>query len=150
MKQPKWITGIALTAESMPGYWVARNWDEKAEVETTSVIDTVATKSLVTRGGQTYVPIGGIAHSGAKGISKVEIQIDDAPWEAAQLRDPLSELTWVIWRYDWPFSEGTHRLAVRAYDGEGRLQKTEETVSQTGSAVTGLFSEYRTIPPIQP
>jgi DMSO/TMAO reductase YedYZ molybdopterin-dependent catalytic subunit len=150
MKQPKWITGIALTAESMPGYWVARNWDEKAEIETTSVIDTVATKSLVTRGGQTYVPIGGIAHAGAKGISKVEIQIDDAPWEAAQLRDPLSELTWVIWRFDWPFSEGTHRFAVRAYDGKGRLQETEETVSQTGSAVTGLFSEYRTIPPIQP
>ena len=150
MKQPKWITGIALTAESMPGYWVARNWDEKAEVETTSVIDTVATKSLVTRGGQTYVPIGGIAHSGAKGISKVEIQIDDAPWEAADLREPLSGLTWVIWRYDWPFSEGTHTFAVRAYDGEGRLQKTEETVSQTGTAVTGLFSEYRTIPPIQP
>jgi hypothetical protein len=66
----------------------------------------VATKSLVTRGGQTYVPIGGIAHAGAKGISKVEIQIDNAPWEAAELREPLSELTWVIWRYDWPFSEG--------------------------------------------
>ncbi len=150
MKQPKWITSITLTADSMPGYWVTRNWDEKAEIKTTSVIDTVATKSLVTRGGQTYVPIGGIAHAGAKGISKVEIQIDDGPWEAAELRGPLSELTWVIWRYDWPFSEGAHRLAVRAYDGQGLLQETEETVSHTGSAVTGLYTEERTILPIKP
>jgi DMSO/TMAO reductase YedYZ molybdopterin-dependent catalytic subunit len=147
MKQPKWVTGITLTAESMPGYWVARGWDEKAEIKITSVIDTVAIKSLVTRGGQTLVPIGGIAYAGAKGISKVEIQIDDAPWQAAQLRAPLSELTWVIWRYDWPFSEGIHRLAVRAYDGQGRLQETEETVSHTGSAVTGLYTEQVTISP---
>ena len=114
------------------------------------MIDTVATKSLVTRDGQTYVPIGGIAHAGAKGISKIEVQIDDGPWQSAELREPLSELTWVIWRYDWPFSAGTHRLAVRAYDGQGRLQVTEETVSQTGTAVTGLYTEQRTILPLEP
>jgi hypothetical protein len=150
MKQPKWITDITLTADSEPGYWVARGWDEKAEVKATSVIDTVAVKSLVTRDGQTYVPIGGIAYSGAKGISKVEIRVDDAPWEAAELREPLSGLTWVIWRYDWPFNEGTHRFAVRAYDGQGQLQETEETISQVGSAVTGIYEEYRTIPPLKP
>jgi hypothetical protein len=151
MKQPpKWISSITLNADSTPGYWLRRNWDATAEIKTTSVIDTVATDSLVTRDGQTYVPIGGIAHAGAKGISKVEIQIDDAPWQAAELREPLSELTWVLWRYDWPFAAGTHWLAVRAYDGQGRLQETEETVSGTGSAVTGLYKEYRTIDPIQP
>ena len=149
MKQPKWITSITLTADSIPGYWVAEGWDEKAEIKTTSVIDTVATKSLVTRGGQTYVPIGGIAHAGAKGISKVEIQIDDNPWGAAELRKPLSELTWVIWRYDWPFTEGTHRLAVRAYDGQGRLEETlDHEVFPSGA--TGLYTEQRTIEPISP
>jgi hypothetical protein len=56
----------------------------------------------------------------------------------------------VIWRYDWPFTAGTHFLAVRAYDGQGRLQVTEETVSPVGTAVTGLYKEYRTIDPIQP
>ena len=72
------------------------------------------------------------------------------PKRSAQLRDPLSELTWVVWRYDWPFSEGTHWLAVRAYDGAGQLQETAETVSSVGTAVTGLYKEYRTIPPLQP
>jgi DMSO/TMAO reductase YedYZ molybdopterin-dependent catalytic subunit len=145
MKQPKWIERITLTADSKPGYWVERGWDAKAEVKTTSVIDTVAVKSLVTRNGQTYVPVGGIAYSGAKGISKVEIQIDDRPWEAAQLRQPLSELTWVIWRYDWPYAEGTHWLTVRAFDGQGRPQETKE-VPPSPSAATGLYKEYRTLP----
>ncbi len=47
MKQPKWISSITLTSESIPGYWVRRNWDEKGEVKTVSVIDTVATDSLL-------------------------------------------------------------------------------------------------------
>ena len=142
MKQPKWITRISLLGDSIPGYWVSRGWDETAEVRTTSVIDTVATKSLVTRAGITYVPIGGIAYSGAKGISKVEIQVDDRPWQAVALREPLSELTWVIWRYDWPFSEGKHYFAVRCYDGEGVLQQTEERQAGPNGA-TGLYQEYR-------
>ena len=149
MKQPRWITSVTLTADSTPGYWVADGWDERAEIKTTSVIDTVATKSLVTRDGRTYVPIGGIAHAGAKGVSKVEIQIDDNPWEAAELRKPLSKLTWVIWRYDWPFTEGTHRLAVRAYDGQGRVQETQDHEAFPSGA-TGIYTEQRTIEPISP
>jgi DMSO/TMAO reductase YedYZ molybdopterin-dependent catalytic subunit len=149
MKQPKWITRLTLAAESKPGYWVERGWDEKAEVKTVSVIDTVAVKSLVTRDGQTYVPIGGISHAGGKGISKVEIQIDDGPWQTAQLREPLSGLTWVVWRFDWPFDPGTHQLSVRAYDGQGRLQVTEATPASP-SATTGLYTEQRTIPSVPP
>jgi DMSO/TMAO reductase YedYZ molybdopterin-dependent catalytic subunit len=142
MKQPKWITRISLLTDSIPGYWVSRGWDEKAEVRTTSVIDTVATKSLISRDGQTLVPIGGIAYSGAKGISKVEIQVDNGAWQAAALREPLSELTWVIWRYDWPFSAGRHYFAVRCYDGRGELQVTESQPPSPKGA-TGLYDEYR-------
>ncbi len=147
MKQPKWITRITLTADSKPGYWVARNWDPVAEVKMTSVIDTVGVKSPVTRGGRTFIPVGGMAYSGAKGISRVEVRIDEGPWEAAELREPLSELTWVLWRYDWPFTPGTHTLTVRAFDGRGRPQETTQKPSAQGVAATGLFGEQRTIDP---
>ena len=147
MKQPKWITDITLVADPVPGYWVTRGWDQKAEMKTTSVIDMVATDALITRGGRTYVPIGGIAHAGAKGISKVEVQVDDGPWEAAELRAPLSELTWVIWRYEWPFGEGQHRFSVRAHDGQGRLQEIEEKSSQPSGA-TGIHEKQVDIPPV--
>ncbi len=142
MKQPKWITRVSLLSDSVPGYWVSRGWDETAEVRATTVIDTVATKSLVTRDGTTYVPIGGIAFSGARGISRVEIQVDEQPWQSATLREPLSPMTWVVWRFDWPFSAARHYFAVRCYDGEGRLQETEKQGASPKGA-TGLYKEYR-------
>jgi DMSO/TMAO reductase YedYZ molybdopterin-dependent catalytic subunit len=148
MKQPKWIKEITLAADSVPGYWVVRGWDEKAEMKTTSVIDTVVTDALIVRSGSTYVPVGGIAHAGAKGISQVEIQVDNGPWEAAELRAPLSGLTWVIWRYEWPFSEGQHLFKVRAYDGQGRLQETEQRSSQPSGA-TGIDEKRADIPPVK-
>ena len=71
MKQPKWITDIVLVPDFIPGYWVSRGWDKQAIRRTTSVIDTVATSDLQKRAGRTYVPVGGIADAGARGISKV-------------------------------------------------------------------------------
>jgi DMSO/TMAO reductase YedYZ molybdopterin-dependent catalytic subunit len=124
MKQPKWITDIVLVPDFIPGYWVRRGWDKQAIRRTTSVIDTVATSDLQKRAGRTFVPVGGIADAGSRGISKVEVQVDGGPWERAELRQPLSELTWVIWRYEWPWKEGEHVFGVRAYDGQGVLQTT--------------------------
>ena len=74
----------------------------------------------------TGIPLGGIAYAGARGISRVEIQIDGGAWVEAELRAPaLSPLTWVQWRYDWQGQSGEHTVAVRAYDGNGDLQVTE-------------------------
>ncbi len=114
MKQPKWITGMEITEEYQEGYWVERSWSEVAQVKATSVIDTIAVNNIIKRDNQRLVPVGGIAFAGDRGISKVEVRVDGGIWELAQLRTPLSETTWVIWRYDWPFQEGEHiRGAVR-------------------------------------
>lgn len=124
MKQPKWIERIELVAEPVPGYWVARGWDATARVKATSVIDTVAVDDAFERDGQHVVPIGGIAYAGDRGISRVELQIDDGPWEPARLRSPLSDTTWVLWRHEWPMSPGAHRITVRCFDGNGAPQIT--------------------------
>jgi DMSO/TMAO reductase YedYZ molybdopterin-dependent catalytic subunit len=137
MKQPKWITDIVLVPDFLPGYWVKRGWDKMAVRRTTSVIDTVATGELQHRGGRTYVPVGGIADAGARGVSRVQVQVDGGPWEDAELRPPLSELTWTIWRYEWPWQEGQHTFAVRAYDGAGVLQ-TESPHDTYPSGATGI------------
>jgi hypothetical protein len=80
MKQPKWIVKAELIEKDEPGYWVARGWDKTAQMKATSVIDTVAVESSSEKDGHRLVPIGGIAHAGARGISRVEIQIDDGGW----------------------------------------------------------------------
>jgi DMSO/TMAO reductase YedYZ molybdopterin-dependent catalytic subunit len=144
MKQPKWITAIEVTDEYKEGYWVKRNWDEVAQVKTTSVIDTVAVNALIEDGDQRRVPVGGIAFSGDRGISKVEVRVDGGPWREAKLRAPLSETTWVIWRYDWPFEEGEHTLEVRCADADGTPQ-IEQKQSSRPSGATGIHSYEATI-----
>ena len=144
MKQPKWITGFEFLAGDQEGYWVRRGWDKQALVRSTSVIDTVAVESPVTSGDQTLIPIGGIAWAGDRGISKVEVQVDGGEWVEAQLRAPLSDRTWTIWRYDWPFSEGQHIFTVRATDGDG-VPQIEAMNNPHPSGATGYHSVNRAV-----
>lgn len=139
MKQPKWIESIEFTDRWEPGYWVERGWDKTARMKATSVIDTVAVDmTIINADRRSLVPVGGIAHAGARGISKVEVRVDDGPWQAAKIRAPLSALTWVLWRYDWPFEPGKHTFTVRCVDGLGAAQ-IEERAPVAPSGASGLF-----------
>jgi len=138
MKQPKWIECIEAIDHWEPGYWVERGWSKVAQMHATSVIDTVAVDMTMIGGDHhKLVPIGGIAHAGARGISKVEVKVDGGPWERAELRTPLSQLTWVIWRYDWPYQSGKHTFTVRCYEGNGTSQIATPSPPEPNGA-TGL------------
>lgn len=140
MKQPKWITGMEFLSEWGEGYWVRRGWDREARVRATSVIDTVATDMMVVDDQQNHlIPIGGIAWAGRRGIARVEVRIDDGEWREAQLRSPLSDRTWVIWRYDWVFQEGDHTFAVRCVEADGTPQ-IEDTAGVRPSGATGIHT----------
>jgi len=141
MKQPKWIESIEATDHWEPGYWVVRGWDKVARMKATSVIDTIAVDmTIISADQRKLVPIGGIAHAGARGISKVEVRADDGPWQEATLRTPLSQTTWVIWRFDWPFRPGRHNFTVRCYDGSETPQIVEAS-PPAPSGASGLFSK---------
>ena len=136
MKQPKWIRAIDAIERWEPGYWVSRGWDRDGEMKTTSVVDTVAVSAKSADGsGQTLVPVGGIAHAGARGISRVEVRVDDGEWREAQIREPLSATTWVLWRLDLPLQQGEHLVTVRCYDAVGTPQ-TAGFPQQTRDGVT--------------
>jgi DMSO/TMAO reductase YedYZ molybdopterin-dependent catalytic subunit len=138
MKQPKWITRMEVIDHQGEGYWVDRGWSKEAIVKTTSVVDSVATGDSDPQSN--LVPVGGIAYAGARGISKVEVQVDNNPWVEAELRTPaLSPLTWVQWRYAWPAENGRHTFHVRAYDGTGALQETVPHAPHPNGA-TGIHS----------
>jgi DMSO/TMAO reductase YedYZ molybdopterin-dependent catalytic subunit len=138
MKQPKWIEHMEVVGEERPGYWVERGWSKEAFARTVSVVDTVAVDSV--DASADTVPVGGIAWAGDRGISKVEVQVDDGAWQEAELRaPPLSPLTWVQWRYEWPRQDGTHTFAVRAYDGSGELQLLESNPPRPDGA-TGIHT----------
>jgi DMSO/TMAO reductase YedYZ molybdopterin-dependent catalytic subunit len=139
MKQPRWITSIEVIDEYREGYWVERGWDKDAFMQTTSVIDTVATEAIIGSGDDRRVPIGGIAHAGARGISKVEVRIDGGNWVEAELRSPLSNLTWVIWRFEWPYEAGNHLFEVRCVEADGTPQ-IEQARTPRPSGSRGIHS----------
>lgn len=145
MKQPKWIESIEFVDAWQEGYWVRRGWSVDAIVNVTSVVDTVATDAILKESDGYIVPVGGIGYAGAKGISKVEVSVNGGDWEEAQLRQPLSELTWVLWRYDWTFQEGSYTFAVRAYDANGNLQSLESRGTRPDGA-TGVDSLQKAMP----
>jgi DMSO/TMAO reductase YedYZ molybdopterin-dependent catalytic subunit len=129
MKLPKWIIQLHASDRDGPGYWVDRGWSATAIPHTTSVIDTATAAS-----------IGGIAYAGARGISRVEIQLDDGPWHEARLvAPPLGPLCWVLWRYDGSNVAGAREVRVRAYDGSGAPQDTRVQPPHPAGA-TGLHT----------
>jgi DMSO/TMAO reductase YedYZ molybdopterin-dependent catalytic subunit len=142
MKQPKWITAIEVMDHWEPGYWVERGWSNEAQMKATSFIDVVGMDMSIIQAdqGKMIVPIGGIAHAGARGISKVELKVDEGAWQPAMLRTPLSSLTWVVWRYDWPFQHGNHTFTVRCWDGQGTPQIVAQAPPEPDGA-TGLYSK---------
>ncbi len=119
MKGPKWLVALELVAEHYQGYWERSGWDEEALVKTTSVIDSPG----AVKAENGLAQVGGIAYAGWRGIKEVGVQIDGGPFAAAVLDRPLSAFTWVRWRFDWRDpSPGSHRIVVRAIDGNGDEQ----------------------------
>lgn len=145
MKQPKWIVSIEFVEQWGEGYWVRRGWDKDALMRATAVIDTIAVEDTIQRtNGTKLIPIGGIAHAGARGISRVEVKVDDGDWVEASLRQPLSATTWTVWRYDWPFAEGDHTFRVRCFEGDGTPQIAEHA-GVAPSGATGIHAVQRSI-----
>ena len=119
----KWLWELELTTwESYDGYWVPLGWSKEGPILTQSRIDT-PTGNISTGS----VAIAGVAWAPDRGISKVEIGIDDT-WYEARLSAPISDATWVQWTHSWDATPGPHRLQVRATDGTGMLQ--DETPSR--------------------
>ncbi|MFF1255431.1 sulfite oxidase [Streptomyces sp. NBC_01280] len=116
----KWIEDIELTTfADYDAYWVKRDWAQQAPVKTESRIDTP--KPSVSRKAGT-VMVAGVAWAQHRGIEKVEVRVDDGPWQRATLAAKDTRDTWRQWSYPWQATSGGHRLTVRATDGTGRTQ----------------------------
>jgi DMSO/TMAO reductase YedYZ molybdopterin-dependent catalytic subunit len=121
----KWLTKIGLTTlEAFDGYWVPLGWAKEAPILTQSRID-VPQQGTSVKAGQ--APVAGVAWAPDRGVKKVEVQVDDRPWAAAELSTPISDATWVQWLYRWQATPGQHLLRVRATDGTGEVQDVRVT-----------------------
>ncbi|MEU6659992.1 molybdopterin-dependent oxidoreductase [Streptomyces sp. NPDC046821] len=133
----KWIKDIELTTfDAYDAYWVQRGWAQRAPIKTQSRIDTP--KSFDHRKAGT-VMVAGVAWAQHRGIEKVEVRVDDGPWQQATLAAVDTSDTWRQWSYQWQATHGKHHLTVRATDDTGRTQPAKRT-GPVPSGATGWHS----------
>ncbi|HET8780321.1 MAG TPA: molybdopterin-dependent oxidoreductase, partial [Agromyces sp.] len=116
----KWVIDLEVTRfDAASAYWTDRGWSERGPIKLSSRID-------VPRGGQALtagpITVAGVAWHQHVGIERVEVQVDDGPWEPAELAPAISIDTWVQWHYRWNAAAGTHTLRARAIDADGEVQ----------------------------
>ncbi len=132
----KWVTSLRVTtyAEEQ-AYWTPLGWSPRAPIKLASRID-VPRKSTVDPG---TVVVAGVAWAQHTGISAVEVQVDQGAWQPAEMAETIGPDTWRQWKFDWQATSGTHTLAVRATDANGKLQ-TAEVAPPMPNGATGFHS----------
>ncbi|MDJ0386431.1 molybdopterin-dependent oxidoreductase [Streptomyces sp. G-G2] len=138
----KWIQDIELTTfDAYDAYWVKRTWAKKGPIKTESRIDTPKPFARPKAG---TVMIAGVAWAQHRGIDRVEVRIDDGPWNLADLAAQDTTDTWRQWSYPWKATAGGHTLTVRATDLTGQTQ-TEKRTSTIPDGASGWHSVFITV-----
>jgi DMSO/TMAO reductase YedYZ molybdopterin-dependent catalytic subunit len=116
----KWLTRIeATTYDAFDAYWIERDWAAQGPIKVASRIDTPAPLRRFPAGRR---PIAGVAWAQTRGISRVEVKVDDEDWVDAELSPEVDADVWRQWVLPYDFSAGTHTLTVRATGADGELQ----------------------------
>ena len=130
----KWLTRIELTTmDGFDAYWIRRDYAKEAPVKTMTRIDAPRNLSKPAAG---EVMVAGVAWAQTRGISKVEVLVDDGEWTEARLGEALNEDTWRQFVLPVQLDAGLHTVKVRATDGNGDLQ-TEERASPLPNGASG-------------
>ncbi len=135
----KWVGDIeATTFANRQAYWVQGGWAAETDIKLQSRIDTPRSGARVTAGRP--VAIAGVAWDQHVGVSAVEVQVDDGPWQPARLATVPSTDTWRQWVLPWtPPAPGSYTVRVRARGGAGDLQTTQRA-GVFPSGATGLHT----------
>jgi DMSO/TMAO reductase YedYZ molybdopterin-dependent catalytic subunit len=138
----KWVVDLEVTrfADSK-AYWTQRGWSERGPIKTMARVEVPKSFAKVPAG---RVAIGGTAWAQTRGITKVEVQIDNNPWAAAVLSTEASLITWRQWSFDWEATPGPHYIKVRATDGTGEVQ-TDRRADPVPDGASGWQSVMVTV-----
>lgn len=133
----KWVVSLEVTRfDRAKAYWTTLGWAEKGPIKTSSRIDVPRSNSSITTGP---VTVGGVAWAQRRGISAVQVRVDDGPWQDTELLDPDVIDAWRLWKWTWDAEPGRHQLTVRAIDGAGNPQ-TEKQAPSVPDGASGLDS----------
>ena len=134
----KWVVDLEVTRfDAQTAYWTDRGWAERAPVKTMARVEVPASFARVPAGP---VDVGGTAWSQRRGITGVEIQIDDGDWRPALLAAEASVDTWRQFSFRTPPLEpGNHTVRARATDPRDGVQ-TENRADTVPDGAAGWQS----------
>ncbi|NEM06719.1 molybdopterin-dependent oxidoreductase [Geodermatophilus normandii] len=133
----KWMTSIeATTYDAFDAYWVERDWAADGPIKLASRIDTPAPLRHFPAGRRA---IAGVAWAQTRGISRVEVRVDDGEWQEARLAPAVDADLWRQWQLPFDFAPGSYQLTVRATAADGEVQ-TEERARPFPNGASGLHS----------
>ncbi|WP_016700866.1 molybdopterin-dependent oxidoreductase [Actinoalloteichus spitiensis] len=132
----KWVVDLELATRERRTYWEERGWAERAPIKTQSRIDSPRGFDTIPAGRTTVV---GVAWAQTTGTDRVEVRVDDGPWQPATLAREVNPDTWRMWRAEVDLAPGSHRIACRATDRNGHTQP-EERVGTVPDGATGWHS----------
>jgi DMSO/TMAO reductase YedYZ molybdopterin-dependent catalytic subunit len=133
----KWLTGIeATTYDAFDAYWTERDWAIEGPIKVASRIDTPAPLRRFPAGRRA---IAGVAWAQTRGISVVEVRVDDEDWVPAELSPEVDADLWRQWVLPYDFAAGTHSVTVRATSADGETQ-TDERVTPFPNGSSGWHS----------
>lgn len=119
----KWVVELEVTRfDRDRAYWTDRGWSEKGPIKLQSRVDVPRHGATVAAGP---ITIAGMAWMPHTGVSAVQVQIDDDPWQDAELGWDASTDTWVQWQLTWDAKPGSYRITCRAIDADGNAQVFE-------------------------
>lgn len=138
----KWLVDLEVTTfAARQAYWTPRGWSERGPVKTSSRLEVPRRDEVLPPGP---VGVGGTAWAQHKGITAVEVQVDDGPWEQAELGGEISVDTWRQWSWTWDATPGRHVLRTRARDAVDGLQ-TDEVAGLMPDGATGWHTVEVTV-----
>jgi DMSO/TMAO reductase YedYZ molybdopterin-dependent catalytic subunit len=133
----KWIVDFEVTRfRDFSAYWTDRGWSVEAPIKTSARIDVPKAFATVEAGPAIAA---GVAWAQHRGIRKVEVQVDNGPWQPARLAPVDGPDTWRQWTFRWNATPGTHKLTVRATDATGELQ-TDRQAPPRPNGSSGLHN----------
>jgi DMSO/TMAO reductase YedYZ molybdopterin-dependent catalytic subunit len=121
----KWLVDLEVTTfDAFDAYWISRGWSQRGPIKTESRIDTPRYGAKLSAGS--VVPVAGVAWAQHRGISRVEVRVDEGPWVEAELGAEDTSDTWREWVWRWTPTPGPHWIQARATDGTGAVQTSTD------------------------
>lgn len=113
----KWVTELKVTRfADETAYWTDRGWSPQGPIKTQSRIEVPKPGASVPAGP---VVVAGTAWAQHRGVTGVQVRVEQGSWSDATLADDGGIDTWRQWTWTWDAEPGEYQLYVRASDPQG-------------------------------